>query len=382
MGGFESASHITKSGSRVDMLHATQHDRFVSEDYSALSTMRIGTARDAIRWHQVEAVPLRYDFSSIDSYIEAANRTDVEVVWDLLHYGWPNGLNIYSREFVTRFAAFCRATAVHLSTRVPAPRFYTPVNELSFMSWAAGEVGWFHPFSTSRGQDVKRQLARAWIAGVDAIRGVDPGARFVSVEPLIHTVPPHGLPDIGGRAAAQNESQWNAWDLITGRAEPDLGGDPRYLDIIGVNIYHDNQWEVPSGRKLQWHAKPRDSRWVPFNRLIKAAYDRYRLPIIIGETSHVGALRAAWIRELTDELIIAVKDGVPLEGICLYPIIDRFEWDAPAHWHHSGLWDFVTEPDGTYRRVLNDEYAAEIERSQWRLAGLGFGAAAVQNVSS
>jgi hypothetical protein len=247
------------------------------------------------------------------------------------------------------------------------------VNELSFFAWAAGEVGWFHPFSTHRGGDVKRQLVRAWIAGVDAIRVVDPGARIVSVEPVIHTVPPRGTQDVGGRAAAQNASQWEAWDLITGRTEPELGGHPGYLDIVGVNFYHDNQWEVPGGRKVHWHIKPRDRRWVPFSQLIRGAYDRYKRPIIIGETSHVGSGRAEWIRELTDEVIIAVRAGLPLEGICLYPIMDRFEWNDPAHWHNSGLWDFAIEPDGTYRRVLNEEYAAEFGRSQLRLASLGFG---------
>ena len=372
-GGFESACHINRAGVRLDMLQATQHDRFVAEDYDRLRAMRIGTVRDTVRWHRVELVAGQYDFSSVDPYVDAANEIGTEVIWDLLHYGWPDGLDIYSPGFVDRFAAFCRATAIYLKDRVVAPRFYTPVNELSFFAWAAGDAGWFFPFSVNRGGDLKRQLVRAWIAAVDAIRSVDPDARIVSVEPLIHTVPPKGKRDIGGRAAGQNASQWEAWDMMTGRAQPELGGHPRYLDIIGVNFYHDNQWEVPGGEKIRWHIKPRDCRWVPFSDLIRGAYDRYQRPIIIAETSHVGSGRAEWIRELTDEVIIAIKAGLPLEGICLYPIIDRFEWNDPAHWHNSGLWDFVIEGDGTYRRVLNAEYAAEFSRSQLRLAALGFG---------
>jgi hypothetical protein len=222
---------------------------------------------------------------------------------------------------------------------------------------------------------VKRQLVRAWIAGVDAIRDVDPEARFVSVEPLIHTVPPRGRRDTAGRAAAQNESQWEAWDMITGRTQPELGGSPGSLDIIGVNFYHDNQWEVPGGRKLHWHVRPRDPRWVPFHRLILDAQDRYRRPIIIGETSHVGVGRPAWIRELTDEVILAIEQGLPLEGICLYPILDRFEWNDPTHWHHSGLWD-IRPGSKTLRRVLNRPYARELARSQVRLARRGFGSTA------
>jgi beta-glucosidase/6-phospho-beta-glucosidase/beta-galactosidase len=371
MGGFESACHINRSGQRLDMLHATQHDGFVREDYAGLRQMLIGTARDTIRWHRVETAPREYDFSSVDPYVAAANAEDIEVVWDLLHYGWPRDIDIYSEEFVTRFADFSAATACYLRDRVPGVRFYTPVNEISFFAWAAGAVGWFYPHGRGRGAEIKRQLVRAWIASVKAIRAVDPDARIVSVEPLIHTVPPRGT---NGRAAEiQNESQWEAWELITGRREPELGGDESFLDIVGVNFYHDNQWEVPGGEKIHWHIHPRDDRWVPLHKLLLGAQQRFERPMIIGETSHVGVGRAEWIRELTDEVILAVTAGLPLEGICLYPIIDRFEWDNPQHWHNSGLWDFAIEPDGTFRRVLNEEYAAELRRSQLRLAAIGFG---------
>jgi beta-glucosidase/6-phospho-beta-glucosidase/beta-galactosidase len=373
MGGFESACHVNQAGVRLDMLQATQHDRFVAEDYAALRSMRIGTVRDTIRWHRVEAVPHQYDFSSVDPYIDAATHTGVEVIWDLLHYGLPDGLDLYAPDFVQRFAAFATATARYLRNRLPGPRFYTPVNEISFFAWAAGEVGWFHPFSRKRGADVKRQLVRAWIAAIDGIRTADPDARIVSVEPLIHTVPPRGREGDSGPSAVQNASQWEAWDMITGRAQPELGGHPRYLDIVGVNFYHDNQWEVPGGEKIHWHIKPRDPRWVPFHKLIRAAYERYQRPIIIGETSHVGSGRAEWIRELTDEVAIAVQAGLPLEGICLYPVMDRFEWNDPSHWHNSGLWDYDIQADGTFTRVLNEEYAREFCRSQLRLAALGFG---------
>jgi len=371
MGGFESACHINADGVRLDMLAATQHDRFVAEDYRALTTMRIETARDTVRWHRVEVGPDTFDFSSVDPYIAAANDAGVEVVWDLMHYGWPESLDVLSPQFVDRFTAFCRATAEHLRTRVDGGRFYTPINELSFFAWAAAEVGWFFPYEKHRGAELKRQLVRAWIAAVDVIREIDPDARIVSVEPLIHTVPPRGSSD---RTAsdAQNDSQWEAWDMIAGRVAPELGGGERYLDILGVNFYHDNQWEVPGGEKIHWHVEPRDSRWVPFNRLLQGAYERYQRPIIVGETSHVGSGRAAWIRELTDEVIIAVEAGVPLEGICLYPIVDRFEWNDPTHWHNSGLWDFSND-EGVFRRVLNGEYAAELTRSQLRLTALGFG---------
>ena len=66
---------------------------------------------------------------------------------------------------------------------------------------------------------------------------------------------------------------------------------------------------------------------------------------------------------------------MPLEGLCIYPAIDRPDWDDPNHWHNSGLWDYEVEPNGDFRRVLNAEYAAELFRSQEKLAAKGYGRA-------
>jgi hypothetical protein len=239
------------------------------------------------------------------------------------------------------------------------------------IAWAAGEVGWFYPYGKGRGGELKRQLIRACIAGINAIWDVDPRARIVIVEPLIHVVAPAGEPQFAAEAAAYRNSQFEACDMLSGALCPELGGQSRYLDVVGVNFYHDNQWEHPGGRKLAWHLHPRDQRWMPFHTLLDEVYDRYRRPLFVGETSHVGSGRAAWIRELTDEVVLAIEAGVPLEGVCLYPIIDRFEWENPSHWHNSGLWDVAPDSKGRLHRVLNRTYASELRRSQARVDHTG-----------
>ena len=373
MAGFESACHINRAGTRVDMLAATQHDRFADGDYARLRQVGISSVRDTVRWHLIETREGCYDFSTMDVLADAAARHDIQIVWDLCHYGWPDGLDIFSAAFVDRFARFCGAVARHVRDRSDAVPLYTPINEISFFSWAAGEVGWFHPHAERRGGEIKRQLIRACIAAIDAIWDVDPRARIVTVEPLIHVVPPKDRPDLLAEATAYSNSQFEAWDMLSGALAPELGGDARYLDVLGVNFYHDNQWEHPGGRKIHWHVHPRDPRWVPFHRLFRDVYERYRRPIFVGETSHVGSGRAEWLREMTDELCLAIDAGVPVEGVCLYPIIDRFEWDNPSHWHNSGLWDFARNDRGEFVRVLNNEYAAELWHSQFKLAQKGYG---------
>ena len=44
------------------------------------------------------------------------------------------------------------------------------------------------------------------------------------------------------RVQADNLLQYQAWDMLSGRIWPSLGGHPSYLDIIGVNFYPDNQF--------------------------------------------------------------------------------------------------------------------------------------------
>ena len=39
--------------------------------------------------------------------LEAARDEGVQVIWDLCHYGWPDDLDIFSPQFVERFARFC-----------------------------------------------------------------------------------------------------------------------------------------------------------------------------------------------------------------------------------------------------------------------------------
>ena len=150
MAGFESSSHITRETVRLDMIDATQHDRFVAEDYRLLRRFGFGTIRDAVRWHLIDRGG-GYDFSSLAPMVEAAQKESVQVIWDICHYGWPDDVDIFSPAFVDRFERFCAAIASFMkqySDRVP---FYAPINEISFFAWAAGQVGFMHPCRTGEG---------------------------------------------------------------------------------------------------------------------------------------------------------------------------------------------------------------------------------------
>jgi beta-glucosidase/6-phospho-beta-glucosidase/beta-galactosidase len=361
-GGFECSCHINSLGECLDMTSALNHDTCAAEDYRLLRELGIATARDGLRWRSIDRAG-RYDWSSWIPMLDAARAAGVQVIWDLCHYGWPADLDIFSDEFVSRFARFTREAARLHREHSEGAGFYAPVNEINFFAWAASRELMF-PHAYGRAGELKRQMARAALAAVDVIREVDPGARFLFPEPLIHNVPPRWRPWLTGPAEGQRASQFEAWDMIAGRAAPELGGSESALDIVGVNFYASNEWEVPGGRKLHWDAGSDDPRWVPFHKLLAGVYARYGKPIFVAETSHYGIGRAAWLREIAREARLAIDAGVPLEGICLYPILDRFDWDDSEHWHNSGMFEMARNGNGRYSRILNREYAAELKSAQ------------------
>ena len=140
LGGFEGASQKLCSGERVDMLRVTQHDRQLVEDYRLLRSQRIGGARESLRWHQIDRGGC-YDFTSLAAVLEAARVTGIQLVISLCHYGFPDDLDVLSPAFVDRFARYCRAVARFVAGQTDDVPFYNPINEISFLSWAAGDVG-------------------------------------------------------------------------------------------------------------------------------------------------------------------------------------------------------------------------------------------------
>jgi beta-glucosidase/6-phospho-beta-glucosidase/beta-galactosidase len=352
MGGFESACHVTSAGARLDMLRATQHDRFVREDYAALLSQRIGTVRDTVRWHLVETAPGGYDFSSFAPYVDAANATGTEVIWDLLHYGWPDGLDIFSTAFVDRFARFARETIGRLSEYDPAP-LVCPVNEISFFSWAGGEGGIFNPFASHRGDDMKRNLVRASVAAVDAMRALNPAIRIVQIDPIINVLPAGPSEADIRNAEAYRLSQFHAWDMLLGRVEPELGGREDCIDVIGVNYYIHNQfiWQGPM-------IVPSDPRYRHVAVMLQEVYERYRRPLFVAETGIEDETRPAWLRYMSKEVLTALEAGVPVEGICLYPILNHPGWDDDRHCH-NGMFDYA---DAEGRRAVYQPLADEVAR--------------------
>jgi hypothetical protein len=348
LGGFECTTGFNREGDWIDLIKETLHLRHADADYRRLREVGIRAVRDGIRWPLVDKGRRSFDFSTVEPLVRAARKYRVEVVWDLFHFGYPAGLDPLSADFAPRFAEYCAACARYLRDRLQGTLWFTPVNEPSYFSWAAGEVGRFAPYSSGRNYEFKVALARAAIAGIDAIRARVPDARFLNADPLCHVAPGDERPESLRAARIFNDVQvFESWDMLCGRTRPELGGSRAHLDVVGVNYYWNSQWE--RGRDGEW-LEDDDPRRVPLRDLIRSVYERYGGDLVISETSHWGVHRARWLRELADEVESLFDARVPLGGVCIYPIIGMFDWHWPRPWMPMGLWD-CDRGRGMRRRV-------------------------------
>jgi beta-glucosidase/6-phospho-beta-glucosidase/beta-galactosidase len=368
LSGFECSSFLWGDGDGVrrDLVAETGHDRHAAEDYRILNNLGIAVAREGIPWPMVDRGGC-CDFSRLDPFIDAMNASKITPVWDLCHYGYPDDLDPFSDAFTDRFAQYCRAAAEYVIPKLRGPHFFTPINEITFYSFCAGEWAWAAPYRCSREDRMRLRLAlcRAAIAGVKAIREVDSEARMIHIDPLVRVVAPRDRPD--QIEAARHETEVDtflAWDIICGREHPEFGGSPEILDIVGANNYSFGQMEY---REHGPHAAlpPGDDRIAPLCDMLETVWKRYRRPMIIGETSGMGDGRADWLRDVMCESLAAVHRGMDLQGVCLFPAVDMPDWHT-GEWLHNGICDVVPE-NGDLKRVPDQEYVDELRRWQKEL---------------
>lgn len=369
--GFECSSHRRRDGVRLDLIRATGHDRHVRSDYALCSSLGLRTLRDGLRWHLIEQSPGHYDWSSWRPALEAAEEVSLQVIWDLFHYGSPDHVDQAGPDFPQRFTDFALAAVEFHQSVSGGPPLICPFNEISFLSWAI-EANYFPCAGPKDEGTIKRRLVRAAIAAASAIRERWPHAHLAWAEPLIHIAPP----DLTRSARRSTEEyrlgQFEAYDWIIGRSEPELGGNRSLVDTIGVNFYPHNQWyhhgmTVPMGHH----------QYRPLSSMLLEVAERYAKPIVISETGAEGSARPAWLHYVCDEVRDAIDAGADIRGICWYPITAYPGWDNSRH-ADAGLFTTIGS-DGS--RKVDPRLFAELEIQRERFAGLAGNSTAESQVA-
>jgi hypothetical protein len=61
--------------------------------------------------------------------------------------------------------------------------------------------------------------------------------------------------------------------------------------------------------------------------------------------------------QITDDCIKAMEKGVDLHGICIYPVLDRPDWDILENYIPCGIWGY----NNAKERFADEEYLACVQ---------------------
>jgi hypothetical protein len=161
-------------------------------------------------------------------------------------------------------------------------------------------------------------------------------------------------------AEAYRQGQFEAYDWITGKAEPELGGDASLVDAIGLNFYPHNQWYYRGPTIPMGHHEYR-----PLADMLLEVAERYGKPIFLSETGAEGSGKPSWLHYVCNEVRDAASRGAKISGICWYPITAYPGWDNSRH-AGAGLLSTITS-EGT--RHVDERLFAEFEAQREMFAG-------------
>ncbi len=351
LAGFECSCHVLECGRRLDLLTSTRHDEFAALDYARIRQQGMTACREGVSWVQVARAGGEFDFSGVLPRLRAARELGIRVIWDLMHFGWPCDVDPFSPRFPLLFGRYAKAFADFYASESDEVAIVAPINEISFLSWAGGDMGIMNPFAMARSDEMKVQFVRATIEAIEAIRAVLPDTRFMQPEPVIHIVPDPAHPKTWRRVECDRLFQLQTWDMLRGDVWPTLGGNPSYLDIVGVNFYPDNQFML-DGTTIQ-RGEP---RYRPFSEMLLEVARRYERPMLIAETGAEGDARAPWLAYVCEQSRLALEADAELHGITLYPVLNHPGWVDDRRCE-NGLWDYA---DDAGERALHTPLATEL----------------------
>jgi hypothetical protein len=311
---------------RQDEVNLIRHDQFLEADYGLMVDAGCGGIRDAARWYLSHPAPGVFDWSWLDRAVAAAEKHSLKLYLDLWHYGYPDWLDILSPQAPLHFAEF----ACSIAQRYPSLEYYCVCNEPSLLVELAGRQGEWSPFLREEDPSAfRRQISRMIIEASRAILEVKPDAKLVIPEPWHAT------------DTYPEDNQAAVLDMVMGLREPDLGGCPDLVTIIGLNHY-------------------RDSTLPPFHRLLMNAQKRWpNKTLWVTETSGppTGWQQAEWFWWMLAETRLALLSGAKVDVFTWAPAISMYDWVDETMQLHNGIW--VLDENG--QRLPNGKMLQAIE---------------------
>lgn len=337
IGAFES---IYMPAHDLDVLETSGHVGRWKEDLALLRACGIRRLRYPVRWHRIESHPGFYDWDHTDAVLTFLRNQGFEPIVDLVHHtSYPRWLKrgFLEPSFGSWYLRFCEAFA----RRYPWIPAYTLFNEPFTTMFLCGHEGVWPPYGRGITDFISicRNVLPAVFEASRIYKHMLPGAEHVFAE----VCEGHSGSGERGRSMAElaNDRRFLILDLFTGRridAERpfvrelvEAGGadllelQPGDIDVLGLDYYAHNEWHFNDGPGIRPSPEP-----FGLAALAHQYYQRYQLPLILGETNIRGFCsdRASWLKHTLEQCEIARRDGVPIAGYCWFPFIDSLDWDS------------------------------------------------------
>lgn len=358
----------------VDIVETTRHSEMWRADLALLRASGVTTLRYPIRWHRIERDPGRYDWDATDEVLGYLRDQGFNPIVDLVHHcSYPRWLTggFADARFRDSFLSYCDTFAA----RYPWIPAYTLLNEPFTTLFLTSHEGLWPPYGRGMGSfvSVARNVLPALTEAARMYRDVLPTARHVYVEPCEG----HSASREPGEthAALANDRRFFVLDVMVGRELDETrpfvrevvahGGEdllsiaPGSIDVLGLDYYAHLEWSFDGVAGSCPSPKA-----VGLAALIMQYWERYGLPIILGETNVRGFAtdRVSWLKHTLEQCETARALGAPLEGYCWFPFIDSTDWDsllANADGHVDPVGVYWLDDRLTRRAsVMSEAYAA------------------------
>lgn len=399
----------TRPGHRaLDEYELMGHYEHWREDLALARELGLKALRWGVPWYKVEPEPGKFDWRWTDEVIPfMVEELKILPIIDLMHYGTPFWLQ---KEFANKdYPKYVARYAAEFSKRYQSLiKWYTPLNEPIINALMCGMRGLWPPYLKGEKGYIRimMQLAKGIVRTVEAIKEIQPDSVMVHVEAtgLTRTI----REDLSSLAREEQHRGYLCYDLISGRmthdhlifpwlvrngASPDdldeLRRNKISLDVLGLNFYP--QW---STKQLYLDKRGRiafrevEHEGEGFAELITHYYERYRVPIMITETSAVGSddIRQQWLNSSVATIKNLRAEGVPVIGYTWFPLFTMIDWryrfsDEPLENFYLELGLYRLNRDSQGKRWLETPLVAQmkdyIENSASKIGDLNLLQAAV-----
>ncbi len=342
---------------------ATDHWNKVGEDIALMRTLGANAYRFSIEWSRLEPIEGQWDDAAWSHYVDEIAQLRVagqEPVVTLLHFSLPVWIadrgGATAADFPARFGRFAAEAAKRLGPQV---RWWCTVNEPNVQMFFGYVAGAWPPGIKDNAQAVQafEGLLRAHGTAAAALRAGDPDAFIGLAQNLIWFEPANRWNPIEFLVAnsASNGFNWSFYESIAqGRhlfampgfpsldaPAPELKGT---IDWVGLNYYRRNlvRFKPSAPGMVDISAGPgtlSDAKVEIYPAgqlaLIREAWKRYRLPIVItenGVADSTGAHRPMFVRQHAYAIKQAIAEGADVRGAFHWSLMDNFEWAEGYGW--------------------------------------------------